>query len=106
MGVFYHLRGNSVVANPPLPSPLPAGEGPPVASPPIPAPTPPPVVGVQLQPRYQGARLFLQPRADADRLTPVASGIPLRIIEARTGWLYIETPDERRGWILREWVQD
>jgi len=50
-----------------------------------------------LQPSAHASQLFLQPRLDAARLSPVDAVIPLRVIEAREAWLSIETPDERRG---------
>jgi hypothetical protein len=60
---------------------------------------------VQLQSRYSASRLFLRPDMSAERLTPVSAVSNLKVIENRGTWLCIETPDERRGWILREWVQ-
>jgi len=60
---------------------------------------------VQLQPQYDAFRLFLQPHTDAERLSGVSAGVPLKVIEDRDQWLYIETPEGKRGWILREWVQ-
>ena len=60
---------------------------------------------VQLQPHYDAFRLFLQPHTDAERLGSVSAGVPLKVIEDRDQWLYIETPDGKRGWILREWIQ-
>src|SRR5262249_23656012 len=61
---------------------------------------------VQLQPQYDAFRLFLQPHTDAERLTGVSAGVPLKVIEEREQWLYIETPEGKRGWILREWIQE
>jgi hypothetical protein len=60
---------------------------------------------VQLQHQYNAFRLFLQPNTSAERLNSVSAGTPLKVIEDKNQWLYIETPDERRGWILKEWVQ-
>jgi hypothetical protein len=61
---------------------------------------------VQLQSRYNASRLFLRPDTGAERLSMVSSAINLKVIENRGSWLYIETPDERRGWVLREWIQE
>jgi hypothetical protein len=38
----------------------------------------------------------------------VSSGVNLKIIENRDAWLFVETPppDEKRGWILKEWIQN
>jgi hypothetical protein len=62
--------------------------------------------GVRLQAQYNAFRLFLQPDTSAERLSSVSAGVPLKVIEEREQWLYVETPDEKRGWILREWIQD
>jgi hypothetical protein len=63
------------------------------------------LASVRLQPQYDRYQLFLQPRVNAERLTRVSAGVWLQVIEARPQWLYVQTPDERRGWILQEWVQ-
>ena len=62
---------------------------------------------VQLQSRYNTSRLFLRPDTGAERLGLVYAGVILKVIEHRGSWLYIESPppDDRRGWILREWLQ-
>ena len=59
---------------------------------------------VQLQAQYHEFRLFQQPQTSAERLHPVASGVPLRLLEDRGTWLYVETPEQHRGWVLREWI--
>jgi Bacterial SH3 domain len=61
---------------------------------------------VQLQHQYDAFRLFLQPNTGAERLNSVSAGVPLKVIEDRDQWLYIETLDEKRGWILKEWTQE
>jgi hypothetical protein len=61
---------------------------------------------VQLQHQYDAFRLFVQPNTDAERLSSVSAGVPLKVIEDRDQWVYIETPDGKRGWILREWIQE
>ena len=63
---------------------------------------------VQLQARYNASRLFLRPDVGAERLSMVSSGVNLKIIENRDTWLFVETPppDEKRGWILKEWIQN
>jgi len=62
---------------------------------------------VQLQSRYNASRLFLRPDTGAERLSMVYAGVALKVIENRGSWLYIESPppDDRRGWVLREWLQ-
>jgi hypothetical protein len=60
---------------------------------------------VQLQSDYHASRLFLRPDTSAERLSAVYAGVNLKVLEERGAWLYIETPDDRRGWILREWLQ-
>ena len=62
---------------------------------------------VQLQSRYNASRLFLRPDTGAERLGLVYAGVILKVIEHRGSWLYIESPppDDRRGWVLREWLQ-
>jgi hypothetical protein len=62
---------------------------------------------VQLQSRYNASRLFLRPDTGAERLSMVYAGVTLKVIENRGSWLYIESPppDDRRGWVLREWLQ-
>lgn len=61
---------------------------------------------VHLQPHYDAFRLFVHPHTGAERLTSVAAGVPLKVIETREHWLYVETPEQHRGWILREWMQE
>lgn len=65
-----------------------------------------PFAVVHLQPQYDAFRLFVQPHTGAARLSSVSAGVSLKVIEAREQWLYVETPDEQRGWILREWIQE
>lgn len=64
------------------------------------------VAVVQLQHQYDAFRLFVQPNTGAERLGSVSAGVPLKVIEERQQWLYVETPDESRGWILRAWIQE
>jgi hypothetical protein len=60
---------------------------------------------VRLQAHYDAFRPFLQPNTNAERLSPVSSSAPLKVLEDRGNWLYIETPDQQRGWILHEWIE-
>jgi len=67
------------------------------------SPQPPtPREGVRLQAQYDAFRLFLQPNTNAERLSQVSSSAVLKVLEDRGNWLYVETPDQQRGWILRE----
>jgi hypothetical protein len=60
---------------------------------------------VRLQAQYDAFRLFLQPNTSAERLSQVSSSAVLQVLENRGSWLYVETPDQRRGWILHEWIE-
>jgi Bacterial SH3 domain len=64
-----------------------------------------PQEGVRLQAQYDAFRLFLQPNTGAERLSQVSSSAVLKVLENRGSWLYVETPDQRRGWILHEWIE-
>jgi len=109
----------AALSAPPPPTPAPLSPFPPPAVPysqtlpraASPLAEPPPAAPisadiVHLQGRYSGMRLSLQPRGDAATLSPIAAGVPLRVIETRETWLYVQTPDERRGWVLRQWIQE
>ena len=64
---------------------------------------------VQIQRQYDtddSARLFSAPDLHATKLGKVYSGVPLKVVEERAAWLYIESPLGRRGWILRAWIQE
>jgi Bacterial SH3 domain len=66
---------------------------------------PTPREGVRLQAQYDAFRLFLQPDTNAERLSQVPASAVLRVLEARGNWLYVETPNQQRGWILQEWIE-
>jgi len=36
----------------------------------------------------------------------VYPGVNLKVIEDKEAWLYVESPLGRRGWILKEWIQE
>jgi hypothetical protein len=64
---------------------------------------------VQVQRHYDmddSACLFSAPDTHAKKLSKVYAGVPLKVVEERAAWLYIESPLGRRGWILRDWIQE
>ena len=68
-----------------------------------------PLAVVQVQRHYDTddrACLFSAPDTHAKKLGKVYSGVPLKVVEERAAWLYIESPLGRRGWILRDWIQE
>jgi hypothetical protein len=61
---------------------------------------------VQLPLHLNSVRLLSAPDTRSEKLGIVYSGVTLKVIEDRDTWLYIETSVGRRGWILKEWIQE
>jgi hypothetical protein len=61
---------------------------------------------VQVQNQYDPAPLLSAPDTHAEKRGIVYSGVNLKVIEEREAWLSVESPLGRRGWILREWIQE
>ncbi len=61
---------------------------------------------VQVQPQYNPASLLSAPDTHAAKSGIVYPGVNLKVIEDKEAWLYVESPLGRRGWILKEWIQE